>query len=80
MDRNVLMWYGHVERMEEERVVKSIYMSKFEGIRGSPKLRWMNGMKAAVERRGAKTGYARMCMQDRERWRRAVHYKNMWAA
>jgi hypothetical protein len=48
----VLRWYGHVERMEEERVVKRIYMPKVEGsrIRGRPKLRWMDGVKSDVER------------------------------
>jgi hypothetical protein len=25
-DKNVLMWYGHVERMEEERMVKRAYI------------------------------------------------------
>jgi hypothetical protein len=24
MDRNVLMWYGHLERMEEERIVERV--------------------------------------------------------
>jgi hypothetical protein len=41
MDSNVLKWYGHVERVEEERVVKIVYMAKVEGSRGRgrPKLR-----------------------------------------
>jgi hypothetical protein len=39
MDKNVLMWYGHVERMEEERVDKIMYISKVEGSRGRSKLR-----------------------------------------
>jgi predicted ArsR family transcriptional regulator len=42
------MWYGHVDRMEEERVVKR---ANVEGSRkrGRPKVRWMEeGVKAAV--------------------------------
>jgi hypothetical protein len=41
MDRNVLKCYGHVERMEEEIVVKRVYMSNVEGSRkrGRPKLK-----------------------------------------
>jgi hypothetical protein len=37
--------------MEEERVVKRVYMSNVEGSggRGRPKLRWMDGVKAVVE-------------------------------
>jgi hypothetical protein len=54
MDRNVLRWYGYVEKMKEERVVKRVYMSKVEGSRGRgrPKLKWMTGVKADVGRRG----------------------------
>jgi hypothetical protein len=78
MNRNVLMWYGHVESMEEERVVKRVSMSKVEGSRGRSKLRWMNGMKGIVEWRGANIEYAKMCMQNRERWMREVHSKHTW--
>jgi hypothetical protein len=69
MDRNVLTWYGYVERMEEKSVVKIVYMSNVEGSRGRgrPKLWWMDVVKAAVKRRGANVEYARMCVQDRER-------------
>jgi hypothetical protein len=58
------------------------YRSKVErrGGRGRPTLRWMDRVKAAVERRGPNIEYARMCVHDRGRWRRAVHYKLMWAA
>jgi hypothetical protein len=39
-----------------------------EGSRGrkSPKLRWIDFMKAAVEREGANIEYARMCVYDRD--------------
>jgi hypothetical protein len=35
-----------VDRMEEERVVKRVYMSNVEGSRkrGRPKLRWLDGV------------------------------------
>jgi hypothetical protein len=47
-------------------VVKREYMTKVEGSRGGggPKLRWMDGVKAAVERRVTNIKYARMCVQD----------------
>jgi hypothetical protein len=28
MDRNVFMWYGHVEIVEEERVIKRVHRTK----------------------------------------------------
>jgi hypothetical protein len=40
----------------------------------------MDGVKAVVEQRGANIEYARMYVQDHERWRRVVHSKHMWAA
>jgi hypothetical protein len=81
MDRYVLRWYGHVERMEEEWL-KECISKKLEGStgRGRPKLRWIDGVKAAVERRGLNIEYARMCVHGRDRWRRVVHSKHMWAA
>jgi hypothetical protein len=53
-------------------------MTKVEGSRGGgePKLRWMDGVKAAVERRGPNIKYASRI----RRWRRAVHSKHMWNA
>jgi hypothetical protein len=69
-----------VGRIEEESVVKRVYMSKVDCSRGRgiPKLTWMDRVKAAVERRGANIEYARMCVQDSERWTREVHSKHMY--
>jgi hypothetical protein len=41
MVRNVLRWYHHVEMMEEERIIKSVYSARVEGsrARGRPKIR-----------------------------------------
>jgi hypothetical protein len=50
----VFRWYGQVEKMEEEWLKE--YKSKGRrGSRGrvSPKLRWIDGVQAVVERRGA---------------------------
>ena len=49
----VLRWFGHVKRMEEERLVKKIYRAEVEGSRGKgrPKRRWMNGVKGCLSDR-----------------------------
>jgi hypothetical protein len=37
-------------------------------------------VKAAVERKRVNIEYVRMCLQDRDIWRRVVHFKARWAA
>jgi hypothetical protein len=50
MDINVMRVYGYVERMEEERMVKSVYAT-VKGSRGREmsKKRWMDSGKANLE-------------------------------
>ena len=50
VDRCVLRWFGHVERMNEERMAKRVMNSSMSGRRprGRPKFAWMNGVKRAV--------------------------------
>ena len=54
MDQGVLRWFGHVERMGNERLVKRVYDSEVRGVRrwGRPRKSWMNGVKETVERKG----------------------------
>ena len=33
IERNVLKWFGHVERMGEEKLVKRVYLANVEGNR-----------------------------------------------
>ena len=35
IERNVLKWFGHVEKMGEERLVKRVYRANVEGNRGT---------------------------------------------
>ena len=41
IDEGVLQWFGHVERMEKERIVKIFYVREFDGGRsvGRPQKR-----------------------------------------
>jgi hypothetical protein len=73
--RNVLRCYGHVERMEEERMFTMVYSAKVEGSRakGRPKMRWIDSVKASVERKGMNAEEAKRCAQDRGEWRRVVY-------
>ena len=49
----VLRWCGHMERMEEERLVKRIVESDVRGVRlrGRPRMRWMDSLKTELNER-----------------------------
>ena len=71
MDQGVLRWFGHVERMGEERLVKRVYESDVRGVRprGRPRACWMDEVKEALQRRGLGIQEAKECVQDRNEWR-----------
>ena len=71
VDQSVLRWFGHVERMEEERLVKRVYQSDVMGVRrrGRPRRGWMDGVKEILGRKGLSIEDARECVQDRCEWR-----------
>lgn len=45
VDERVLGWFGHVERMYDERMTKKVYVSEVKGTRarGRPRMGWMDG-------------------------------------
>ena len=49
-DMNVLRWFGHVERMDNERLLKKVMEAKVDGrsARGRPRFGWMDGVKTAL--------------------------------
>ena len=71
MDQGVLRWFGHVERMGNERLVKRVYDSEVRGVRksGRPRKSWLNGVKETLERKGLNIQEAKVCVQDRSGWR-----------
>ena len=73
MDMNVLRWFGHVERMEDGRLLKKVVNARVEGrgARGRPRFGWMDGVKKALgERMGVRE--ARERARNRGEWRRMV--------
>ena len=53
VERNKLRWYGHVQRMEEDRLPKIMLEWTPQGRRpvGRPRRRWMEGIREALVRR-----------------------------
>ena len=74
-DQRVLKWFGHVERMDEYRMVRKVLMAEVsEGrVRGRPRLGWMDGVKVALGNRGMTVEAVRQCAEDRKAWRALVH-------
>jgi len=65
-EQNQLTWYGHVQRMAEERLPKITlkWMPKQKRARGSPKKNWMEGIKKAMNDRNLNEGQ----WEDRKQW------------
>ncbi len=72
--RSNLRWFSHIERMENEELVKKVYLSSVKGTnsRGRPLGRWKDKVKEYVSERGVRghgLEWARRECMDRERWR-----------
>ena len=49
-DQRVLRWFGHVERMDENRIVRRVTMAEVSGgrVRWRLRLGWIDGVKEAL--------------------------------
>jgi hypothetical protein len=67
-----LGWLGHIERMQETRMVKAIYSWKPISRRpmGRPKIRWEDDVRKDIQK--LKVSYWKILVQDRRRWKELV--------
>ena len=74
-DERLLGWFGHMERMGEERLVKEVWKAEVEGVnlRGRPRMRWMDGVKRALSHREMSVEQGREMAGDRDEWRMTVY-------
>ena len=74
VDKNVLRWFGHVERMDNEQLLKQVMHAKVNGrsARGRPRFGWMDGVKRALNDRGMDVREASERARDRNEWRMIV--------
>ena len=63
-DQKVLRWFGHIERMDENRIDRRVLMAVVSGGRvlSKPRLGWMDLAKMALSSRGMMAEAARQCM------------------
>ena len=70
VDLNVLRWFGHVGRMDNEWLLKKVMNVKVDGrsARGRPMFGWMNGVKRALNDRRMDVREASECVRKRNEW------------
>ena len=74
VDMNVLRWFGHVEMMDNEQLLKKVMNAKVDGrsVRGRPRFGWMNGVKRALNDRRMDMKEASERARNRNEWRMIV--------
>ena len=79
VDEGVLRWFGHVERMENDRIANRINVGVCAGSlsMGRPWKRWIDTMKDCLKKRDLDVKQARKMVHDRSVWRGFVR-GNAW--
>ena len=80
VDMNVLRWFGHVERMDNEWLLKKIKNAKTDGrsARGRLRFGWMDGVKRPLNDRRMDVREANERARNRNEWRPIV--AQIWLA
>ena len=71
MERYILRWFVHVERINDEKIAKRVCESGVGGNqgRGRPNRVWMDGVRRVLNDRGLILEQARMNVHDRAKRR-----------
>ena len=71
---NQLRWFGHVKRMNDNRIAKSIYNARTQGKRpkGRPRRKWEEDIKDALKKRNLTLTEGNRKCQDRGGWRKII--------
>ena len=61
IDEGVLRWFGHVERMERDRIAERVYVGECAGSRSVGRLRkrWIDTVKECLRKKGLDVRQAR---------------------
>ena len=74
ISESILRWFGHMERMDESRLVKRVYRGECVGYRGRgrPKNKWIGSVKFCLEERNLDLVRASGLVHNRNEWRGIV--------
>ena len=74
VDMDVLRRFGHVERMDNEHLLKTVMNAKVDGrsARGRPRFGWMDGVKRALNDRSVDVSEVSGCAKNRNEWQTTV--------
>ena len=74
VDMNVLRWFSHVERMDNDRLLKNVMNARVDGrsARGRPRIGWMDGVRRALNDRRMDVKEASERARNRNEWRAIV--------
>ena len=63
----MLRWFGHVDRMERNKIAKRVYVGECAGSHsvGRPRKRWIDTLKEYLKKRGLDARQARRMVQER---------------
>ena len=70
IDEGVLQWFGHVERIENDRIAKRVYVGQCAGSRsvGRTRKRWIDNVKECLRKRSLDVRQARKMVHERSVW------------
>ena len=79
IDEGVLRGFGHVERMENDRIAKTVCVGECAGNRSVcwPRKRWIDTVKDCLKKRSLDVRQARRMVHDKNVWRGFVR-GNAW--
>jgi hypothetical protein len=70
---NRLCWFGHVQRMEENRIPKRVlYMNLETRLRGRPRNRWQNEVREDGRIVGGEEWQEKVYKYNREEWKKLL--------
>ena len=71
IDEDVLRWFSHMERMENDRTAKRVYIGECFGSRSvdRPRKRWIDTVRECLKKRGLDVRQARIMVPYRSVWR-----------